>query len=130
MQSNYKIIVAGSRLMFQYGLVERVLNKVFRNHPLEKIEIVQCGAKGADALGKLYADRHKVKMTEFSANWDLHGKAAGIIRNSEMADYSDACIVFWDGISKGSKNMIETAKKKGLKVIIHYYLTNKTEIIH
>ena len=116
--------------MFQYGLVERVLYKVFRNHPLEKIEIVQGGAKGADALGKLYADRHKVKMTEFSANWDLYGKAAGIIRNSEMADYSDACIVFWDGISKGSKNMIETAKKKGLKVIIHYYLTNKTEIIH
>lgn len=125
----YKIIVAGSRLMFQYSIVENVLNKVFRNKDINSIEIVQGGAKGADALGKLYAEQNNIECKEFTANWGAYGKGAGIIRNSEMAEYSDACIVFWDGISRGSKNMIETAKKKGLKTIVHYYFKNKTEII-
>lgn len=126
----YKVIVAGSRLMFQYKIVEKTLNKVFKGENKEDIEIVQGGAKGADALGKLYAEKYNIDCKEFSANWDLHGKAAGILRNQEMADYSNTCVVFWDGISRGSRNMIETAKKKGLKVLVHYYLTGNTEVFN
>jgi len=32
-----------------------------------------------------------------------------------MAEYADALVAFWDGKSKGTKNMIETARKLGLK---------------
>jgi hypothetical protein len=31
-----------------------------------------------------------------------------------MAQYADALIAFWDGKSKGTKNMIDEAKKQGL----------------
>jgi len=49
------------------------------------------------------------------------GKAAGFIRNAEMAEYADALIAFWDGRSKGTKHMIDLAKKHGLKVKIQFY---------
>jgi hypothetical protein len=35
-----------------------------------------------------------------------------------MADYASHLISFWDGQSKGTKSMINLAKKKGLQVEI------------
>jgi hypothetical protein len=32
-----------------------------------------------------------------------------------MANYADALIAFWDGKSKGTKNMIELTKQNNLK---------------
>lgn len=39
----------------------------------------------------------------------------------EMAEYATHCIVFWDGKSRGSKHMIDTAYRKELKVIVINY---------
>lgn len=55
------------------------------------------------------------------ADWDGKGKAAGYIRNAEMADYADALIAFWDDESRGTGNMIALAQDKGLKVRIISY---------
>lgn len=46
---------------------------------------------------------------------------AGIMRNAVMADNTDALIAYWDGISRGTKNMIDEARKKGLAVRIKRY---------
>ena len=35
-----------------------------------------------------------------------------------MADEADALVAFWDGKSRGTAHMIETAKKKDLKIRI------------
>ena len=55
------------------------------------------------------------------ADWDKHGKAAGPIRNAEMAEVADALIAFWDGQSRGTANMISLAKSKGLSVAVVRY---------
>ena len=55
------------------------------------------------------------------ADWDKHGKAAGPIRNAEMAEVADALIAFWDGQSRETKSMIDLARKKGLQVAIVRY---------
>ena len=55
------------------------------------------------------------------ADWGLHGRRAGYIRNEDMAEYADACIVFWDGKSPGSRHMIEIAKKAKLPLRIVRY---------
>ncbi len=85
------------------------------------IEIV-CGmAKGADLLGKRYAEERGFKVKEFPADWNTNGKKAGPMRNTEMANYADALIAFWDGTSSGTGHMIEKAKQKGLKVRVIKY---------
>lgn len=87
----------------------------------EDIEIVSGGAKGVDSLGEQFARERDMAISKFPANWKEHGKAAGIIRNSQMADYADMLIAFWDGDSRGTKNMIETARKKRLIVNVNLY---------
>ena len=53
-----------------------------------------------------------------AANWKVNGNKAGFIRNEEMAKYADACLILWDGKSRGTKNMIILAKKYNLKLYI------------
>ena len=43
------------------------------------------------------------------------------MRNAVMADNADALIAYWDGISRGTKNMIDEARKRGLAVRIKRY---------
>lgn len=73
-------------------------------------------AKGADLLGKKYAEEKRYVVRRMPADWDKHGRAAGPIRNKQMAQSADALIAFWDGKSKGTENMINLAKEYGLKV--------------
>lgn len=42
------------------------------------------GATGIDRLAEEYAMLHKIPLVVEPANWKLHGKAAGAIRNAEM----------------------------------------------
>lgn len=83
---------------------------------------VVCGcARGADTLGKQFAEELGLKVLEYPADWDKYGKRAGYIRNEEMAKISNALIAFWDGESRGTKHMIDLAKKYKLDIrIINY----------
>jgi hypothetical protein len=51
----------------------------------------------------------------------LTTKYADPIRNEEMAEVSDALIAFWDGKSRGTRSMIEIARRKGLQVAVVRY---------
>lgn len=115
----FKCIIAGGREFDDYELLKTVCNMMLclKND----VEIVYGGANGADKLGKEYAEEKGYSVKPFPANWTLHGKAAGPIRNEEMAQYADGCIVFWDGKSKGTKSMIDFANKYKLKLHIEYY---------
>jgi len=81
-------------------------------------EVVCGGARGADECGKQWAMDRKIPVKMFPADWDAHGRAAGHIRNREMAEYGERLVAFWDGKSRGTKNMIQTACKLGLEVIV------------
>ncbi len=84
-----------------------------------EVSNVVCGmARGADTLGRLWAEFERVPVTKFPADWNHHGKAAGPIRNREMAEFADAAIVFiWDN-SRGSANMIKTMKELGKPIYV------------
>lgn len=79
-------------------------------------EVVTGGAPGVDALAERYARELGLAVRIFRADWDLHGKLAGPIRNREMAAYGDRLLAFWDGKSKGTKDMIRAARAAGLPV--------------
>ena len=114
-----KWIVAGSRTFDDYKLLSDELDKV--NNLFGISEIVSGTARGADSLGEKFAKDHNLPCELHPADWDKHGKAAGPIRNAEMAEVSDALIAFWDGQSRGTKSMIDLAKRKGLQVAIVRY---------
>lgn len=74
--------------------------------------------QGADYWGEQWAYSNYYLVKIFYPDWDAHGKKAGPIRNREMAEYvgpKGFLIAFWDGVSPGTKNMIEEAKRVGMK---------------
>lgn len=117
----YKVIVAGSRGFDNYSLLETTLGSVLRGRLPSEVEIVSGTARGADKLGERFAKEYRTNLAEFPADWDKHGKSAGYIRNGIMADYADACVVFWDGESRGTQHMVDLATKKGITVHIVRY---------
>jgi hypothetical protein len=116
-----KIIIAGTRNFTDKHLLFCQMDFLVAKFALQYFSVVSGTAKGADKLGEEWAEERKVACEKFPADWDKHGKAAGHIRNAQMADVADICVVFWDGKSKGTKNMIETALSKGLLVKIVKY---------
>lgn len=114
-----KIIIAGSRSV---TITESVtlMNHLHDMLPFDDTEIVSGGATGVDALVKIFARMHNIKYKEFAAAWDVHGNAAGPIRNAEMAKYADELIAFVvRSESHGTEDMINKMHKarKNYRVI-------------
>ena len=49
--------------------------------------------RGADTNGEFWAYTNNISVIDKPANWNKHGKAAGPIRNAEMAELADAAII-------------------------------------
>lgn len=114
-----KVIIAGSRNFIGYGYVESILTTLLPN--TLQVEVV-CGmCEGVDGLGNRWAENNRIKVHRMPADWAKHGRAAGPIRNSAMADFADELIAFWDGKTEnsGTIDMITKmrSKKKPVTVI-------------
>lgn len=118
-----KVLICGSRNFTNYDIFSRVVSHILKDYTA--IEIISGGAKGADSLAEQYAKEYGYKNKIFPADWDKHGKKAGMIRNAEMIKEIKTCdnpivIAFWDGKSKGTKNTINLAKKNDIHLYIKY----------
>lgn len=113
-----KLIIAGSRTFTDYSKVKSTLDHLLQNIPEDTEEIVVlCGkCRGADTLGEQYAQQYLDGVEYYPADWDTHGKAAGPIRNKEMAKNATHLVAFWDGASRGTKHMIDLAEEYGLEI--------------
>ena len=114
-----KVIIAGSRnISDTTNNRQHLINAI--NESFFVVTEVVCGmAWGVDNLGRIWAESNGIKVTQFPADWKKYGKGAGIVRNLEMAEYADGLIAVWDGTSRGTANMIQTAKNKGLKIYVY-----------
>lgn len=110
-----KLIVAGPRDYHDQENVFRHIHMFQDKFGID--EIISGGASGVDALAEEYASLHQIPFKLFPADWEKYGKAAGPIRNQQMAEYGNVLLAFDRG-TKGTKNMIETARKFHLRGFI------------
>jgi hypothetical protein len=120
-----KLIIAGSRGLFlkdedisravEAFIIANPKTTIDLDSPIQSYltEIVSGKARGIDQLGEAWARAREIPVKEFPADWDMHGKIAGVIRNREMAEYADGALVLWDGKSRGSQNMYGTMRRLG-----------------
>lgn len=122
----FKLIVAGSRGFDDFDLMSRVLIAMADNEFAGRdVSIVSGMAKGADALAVRFANAHKIALYKFPANWNGLGKKAGFIRNTQMGNFADGLLAFWDGESNGTRHMIEYMQRLNKPVhIINYKLNS------
>jgi len=108
-----RVIIAGGR---DYVPTFRHIARLDTLKEQLPITEVVCGmANGADCFGYLWAKMRGIPVREFPADWTQHGKAAGHLRNAQMAAYGQALVAFRGG--KGTANMLDQAAKCGLKVV-------------
>ena len=137
--SKNKVLVAGSRTFKNFTLLKDKLDLYLSK--LSNIEIVQGEAKGADTLAYTYAYQKNIPCKGFPAPWDAiegkpekeigmrrdgvkYWKKAGPFRNEQMAQYvgeGGYAVIFWNGKSSGTKDMIERCKKHKIKNKIVLY---------
>lgn len=117
-----KIAIVGGRDFTNAAYMHQAIMELGQMGVLsENLELV-CGmARGADMTGYNLIKPYGNKIHEFHADWVGQGKRAGFIRNSEMADFCDAAIAFWDGQSRGTEHMIQAMRNRNKPVLVMRY---------
>ena len=110
------VIIAGGRTISDPALVERAV----RESGFDVTRVICGGAPGVDTLGEKWAEANGVPVDKYPAAWATYGKAAGPLRNAQMAraakEAGGALILIWDGESRGSASMLQEATAAGIPV--------------
>ena len=133
------LLIFGTRFFADYALLCERCDFYTKNHP--KIEVITgCPDKkdrghfwrpGADGLGERWALERNHGYRNFPADWKRWGNPAGPIRNREMqahliaAPGPKAGIGFWDGQSRGTRDMAELLQQADIPMKMIYYLDGK-----
>lgn len=108
------VIIAGSRGLTNRRLISHAIHA--SGFPISSV--ISGAARGVDQLGERWAKEHGIPVLRMPAEWKTYGRSAGYRRNEDMASLGDALIAIWDGKSHGTRHMIETARKRGLRVFV------------
>lgn len=110
-----RVIIAGARDITNPAVVIPIIDEV--SGPWV-IGTVLCGcARGVDSIGETWAVMRGRMVERFPADWATHGKAAGPLRNEQMAARADALLLIWHGDSPGSRNMLQRAAAHRLLIV-------------
>lgn len=127
----YRLLVSGTRS--GRPDVESVLDAHVAEHGKPFLVII-CGDwdekknratfRGVDRQAREWAKRRGLKFIEVLAHWEMHGDAAGPIRNTYAVGHcfeGDHCVAIPDptGPSKGTRGCAALAERAGLRVFMH-----------
>jgi hypothetical protein len=119
------LAIVGTRTFNNYSFLEEKVDLIIKIEDLKEVVIISGEPEdtkkkiGADVLSITYAKNKGYRYIGFSPNWDMYGKPAGPIRNTEIVKSADLLVAFWNGISPGTKDTITKAQVKGIKVFTY-----------
>ena len=113
-----RVLVCGSRNWDDWFTIYDCLDRVASVIKIETV--IEGGATGADRYGRNWANRHGIPVETYPADWERYGLRAGGLRNARMLHEGrpDLVIAFPLPNSRGTWNMVKTARDAGVKVWI------------
>lgn len=110
-----QVIVSGPAGIDRRDLVDEALKKA--GYPVTKI-ISGCG-EGVEQRAKEWAKEEVgVEFKERPAKWEEKGPSAAVQRNWNITEIAEALVAIWDGKDRDTKNLIEIAYQKGLRLFV------------
>lgn len=130
------VIIAGGRDFNDIDFARASLLSLVEEGWLDANPVILSGmAKGADTVAIQLAKEFDLTLLEYPAKWNdmsepcvighnrygTYNKLAGHKRNAEMANDACTLIAFWDGKSRGTKDMINKMESLGKRVRVFNY---------
>lgn len=113
-----RVLVCGDREWTDRDALYAVLDEVRRLVGIDCV--IEGEARGADRMGRDWADEQFIPVLPFPADWQRLGKAAGPIRNARMLLEGRPTLVlaFHADLasSKGTRDMVDRALRVGVPV--------------
>ncbi len=111
-----RVIVWGGRDFDDEPLVRAVLTHLIEQCGDGWPVIVHGDSRGADRLAARVARELGCDTEAHPADWGRHGRSAGWVRNSRMAQAGAVlCVAFPGG--RGTASMVEIAREAGIRVL-------------
>lgn len=105
------LLIAGSRTIHDYDRIRHDIVSMLKRHP--DLTIVTGMARdGPDDIAYHIA-RYDLMLPyiDIPAEWDKHGKKAGMLRNGQLVAECTCGLLYWDGVSSGTQNTIGRLEK-------------------
>jgi hypothetical protein len=113
-----RVLITGNRDWTDDFPIDAIIGGLLAMVGPGELIVMHGKARGADSI----ADEWKwsgVEVEPYPADWDLHGRSAGPIRNRQMLDRRpDLVVAFHDDLdaSKGTRDCVEEAGRRGIPV--------------
>lgn len=112
-----RVLVCGGRDYTDSAAVFAELDALLQQHGT--LAVIEGGARGADEFAQLWAKdnlRRGVELITVLALWEVHGRAAGPIRNQQMLDEQKPDLVLAFPGGRGTADMMRRARAAGVEV--------------
>lgn len=111
-----RVIFTGSRKFSDVDAVLKAMNGLLK---IDNDWIVVHGAAaGLDTIADSVADDFGFKIERHPANWELHGRSAGPIRNQKMLDLGADLVIAFPLDGPGTRHMIKISLEAKLPVLV------------
>jgi hypothetical protein len=110
-----RVLVCGGRHFRDLDLVRETLRRVHAEHRISAVVSGNC--RGADQCAEAWAADNFIPVDRHRAEWTVHGKAAGPIRNQQMIDKGKPGLVVAFPGGRGTSDMVRRARAAGVRII-------------
>lgn len=120
-----RLLITGSRDWPNQPAIAAAILQQWHEWGRPPMTIVHGGAKGADTMAEesLSGDlleRGYLRVEVHHAEWEIHGRAAGPIRNAQMVALgADACLAFIHNGSRGATGCVALAEGANIPVTVY-----------
>lgn len=104
------MLICGSRDWSQTVLLKERIASLDK----QRTTIIHGGARGADEQTGKLAAQLGIPAQSYPPDYESFGTSAPHVRNDEMLKHADRVLAFWDGKSRGTKSVIDKARKLGI----------------
>ncbi|OKA03367.1 SLOG family protein [Amycolatopsis regifaucium] len=119
-----RVLVTGSRTWTDTTMIRDALAKIWQWRP-DTVLVTGACPRGADKLAEECWTHWGGQIEQWLADWDRHGRAAGLRRNEHMVNAgADYCLAFIHDNSRGATHCAEAAQRAGIHTVIHRTATD------
>ncbi len=113
-----RLAIVGTREYSNYEEFEKIVDQHIGDIGRPAF-IVSGGARGIDSLAERYAKEHKINTEIYHPDWKRHGKAAALIRNTDIISNATHVLALPGPSSRGTYDAIRKAIDRGkiLKIV-------------